>query len=136
MALDKRGRELPDPRPVEWPVGVSRPLSIQEEIQRFVRVEMSRRAQEHGMESFEEADDFDVEEEDDWQSPYQLTELQEETIGAPPAPRSPSGSEGEPPTPPAEQDLSGKDDVQPIGRKGTVADKRGAQESAQRESTT
>lgn len=70
--------EDPDQRPVDWPLNLKRPLTIQEEIQRFVRVEMSQRAQEHGHESFEEADDFDVEDEDEWQSPYELMEMQEE----------------------------------------------------------
>lgn len=79
MSLDKKGREVPDPRPVEWPANLKRPLTLQEEIQRFVRVEMSQRAAEHGMESFEEADDFDVGDEDEWQSPYEMTEMQEET---------------------------------------------------------
>lgn len=79
MSLDKHGREVPDPRPVEWPANLKRPLTLQEEIQRFVRVEMSQRAAEHGMESFEEADDFDVGDEDEWQSPYEMTEMQEET---------------------------------------------------------
>lgn len=66
MALfDDQGRQIPDPRPVEWPTGLSRPPSLQDEIKRFVRMELSRQAADQGVESFEEADDFDLDEDPD-----------------------------------------------------------------------
>lgn len=80
MALNERGHEVPDPTPVEWPAGVRRPETLTEQIQRMVRVAVSQQAAAAGMETFEEADDFDIEDEDgDPTSPYELTMMQEES---------------------------------------------------------
>lgn len=74
-----------DPTPVEVPPFYTRPPTIKEDLQRYVRYEVSRAAQDSGFESFDEANDFGIEtddELDDWDSQYQLTPLQEEeTIG-------------------------------------------------------
>lgn len=56
----KPGREYVDPQPVEWPVGVSVPESLEQKIARMVRTSVSIHASQHGAETFEEADDFDV----------------------------------------------------------------------------
>lgn len=64
MRFDDQGRELPDPKPVALPLGAKRPESITEQIRRLIRGEMSRQAVEEGNESFEEANDFDVDEPD------------------------------------------------------------------------
>ena len=65
--------------PVELPVGHDRPLTLRQELQRYVRYELSREKEAEGFESFEEADDFEPEDsEKDWASQYELTELQEE----------------------------------------------------------
>jgi len=53
-------KEYLDQTPVEWPVGVSVPESIEQKIARMVRTGVSQFAMENGAESFEEADDFDV----------------------------------------------------------------------------
>jgi len=59
--MDKKiSHEYLDQTPVEWPLGVSLPESIEQKIARMVRTGVSQYAQEHGAESFEEADDFDV----------------------------------------------------------------------------
>lgn len=63
--LNERGHEVPDPTPMALPVGVKRPLSLREQIQRFVREELSAVSAQQGHETFEEADDFDIEDEDD-----------------------------------------------------------------------
>lgn len=76
--LDERGREVPDPTPVEWPAGMRRPESLTEQIQRLVRVAVSQQAAAAGFETFEEADDFDVDDEEDPLSQYELTAMQEE----------------------------------------------------------
>lgn len=69
-------REMPDSRPVEWPVGISRPKTIQEMIQESIRTHFSQQASRQGMESFEEADDFDVEDDDgDFVSPYEIRDM-------------------------------------------------------------
>lgn len=54
------GREIIDPRPVEWPLGVSVPESLEQKVARMVRVGVSQFAEDHGAETFDEADDFDV----------------------------------------------------------------------------
>lgn len=70
--LDKNGHEILDPRPVEMPVGFHRPETLAEQIQRMVRTEFSEAASNAGFESFEDADDFDVEDEIDPGSPYEM----------------------------------------------------------------
>lgn len=75
---DEKGQEIPDPRPMAIPIGMKRPETLQEMIARMVH-QHSVVAQRHGHETFEEADDFDVEDEDVPVSPYQMTQMQEET---------------------------------------------------------
>lgn len=71
--LNERGQEVPDPAPVAIPAGFARPESMAETIQRLVRGSVSRAAREQGLETFEEAEDFDLddEEDDDRSSPYE-----------------------------------------------------------------
>ena len=73
-SLDERGWEIPDPTPVEIPAGFSRPESLEAMVQRMVRTRVSDIAAEEGFETFEEADDFEVDEEDyvnDPSTPYE-----------------------------------------------------------------
>ena len=58
------GKEYPDQTPVELAVGLDRPLTLREEMKRFIREEIAQRAQLEGAESFDEANDFDIEDED------------------------------------------------------------------------
>lgn len=69
---DELGREIADQRPVELPLGVRRPPSMAEMIQAAVRREMSAAAAARGQETFEEADDFEVDEDPDPLSPYEI----------------------------------------------------------------
>lgn len=78
--FNERGHELPDPTPVEVPIGFRRPLTLQEEIMRFVRREMSQIAEQQGFETFEESDDFDVDDDVMPYSRHELTPAQEERI--------------------------------------------------------
>lgn len=78
MKFDDRGRELPDDTPVEVPLNWKRPPSLREMIQQHIRTEMSLTAQGEGMETFEEADDFEVDEDPDPLSQYELREMAEE----------------------------------------------------------
>lgn len=64
--------EVPDKTPLEIPVGFQRPPSLQEQIQRLVRVELSDRASSEGMETFEESEDFGEDDRDDPTSPHEL----------------------------------------------------------------
>lgn len=91
--------EIPDPTPVEVPL--FRPLSIHEEMKRFIRSEMSRQAAEAGQESFEEADDFDVGDDDEIVSPYEMVELKEEFPVFPPNAEGAGGPAGPTPEPQA-----------------------------------
>lgn len=61
---DVNGREVNDPTPVEIPAGMRKPETTAEIIARLVRHEVSRAAERQGFESFDEANDFDVEEDD------------------------------------------------------------------------
>jgi len=75
---DSQGREIPDDTPVAMPLGFDRPEDISETIRRLVQNELSAQADERGDETFLEANDFDVEDEDVWVSPYELQPMQEE----------------------------------------------------------
>lgn len=62
-----------DPTPLAIPVGMKKPESIAEMVQRLVRsAEMRRYAESQGAETFEEAEDFDVGDDMDPSAPYEL----------------------------------------------------------------
>lgn len=63
---DERGREIPDQTPVELPAGCKVPESLDSMIARMVRGHVSELAAKEGMETFEEANDFELEEEDEY----------------------------------------------------------------------
>lgn len=70
--------EKVDVTPVEVPAEMRAPPTWKEEMQRYVRYELSRKAEERGLESFEEFNDFEVDEEDpEWESEYELMPEQE-----------------------------------------------------------
>jgi len=64
--IQKRERiyEVPDPTPVELPLNYQRPPSMAEQIQHFVRQEISAQASIQGLGTFHEEDDFDVDDAD------------------------------------------------------------------------
>lgn len=64
--------EDPDPTPFAPTVGIRRSESLEEKMRRMIRDEMSHVAERQGMETFDEADDFDVEDELDPQSMYEI----------------------------------------------------------------
>lgn len=72
VRLDERGHEIPDPNPVELPLGMKRPETLAEQVQRLVRTSMSAHAAMHGMETFEEAEDLEVDEDFDPYTPYEV----------------------------------------------------------------
>lgn len=67
-----RGRENPSPERLSMPSGFERPLTLQEQVQRLVRSSLSRYAEMQGFESFDEADDFDIEDEIEPHTPYEV----------------------------------------------------------------
>lgn len=70
--LDEHGREVLDPTPVAPPVGYKRSPSMVDHIRNMVKSEMLRQAAESAdMESFEDADDFEVDDDPDPYAPYE-----------------------------------------------------------------
>lgn len=65
------GFEVPDPMPAAAPAGFKRPETLAEQVQRLVRGAISRQAEAQGVETFEEADDFDVGDDFDPTTPYE-----------------------------------------------------------------
>lgn len=94
--FDKDGRQVCDPTPVEVPLNVKRPPTMEEMIQRQVRVELSRAMDAQGFETFEEADDFEIDEDPDPLSGYEIVEMVREPGDGPDA--SPPGPPGPAPT--------------------------------------
>lgn len=78
MEYNARGEELPDDTPIDLPLRFKRPPTMQDQIKAMVRHELSVRAQAVGMESFAEADDFEVDDDAEPVSPHELTLMQEE----------------------------------------------------------
>lgn len=72
--INEDGKEVLNPKTMFLP-GHEDPLSIKEQIQKLVRVELSRQAEAQGKESFEQANDFDVDDEDaEPLTPYELND--------------------------------------------------------------
>lgn len=70
--LDGHGREVLDPTPMAPPIGYTRQVPLHLQIREMVRSEALRQAAEaEGMESFEEADDFDVDDDFDPRTPFE-----------------------------------------------------------------
>lgn len=73
------GQEIPDPTPVAMPLGYERPESLSDLVARMVRVHISKQAHELGLETFEEADDFSMDEDDEvLPSQYEMSGMEEE----------------------------------------------------------
>jgi len=80
-SLFKNGREYPDPTPVAPPLGFIKQPTLAETMRQMIVGEALRRhARESGLETFDEADDFNVGDDFDPSSPY------EETFEPPPQP--------------------------------------------------
>lgn len=99
------GDELPDPTPMAPPIGYKKQPSMVEHIRTMIRSERLRQeAEAAGAESFDEADDFDVEDDDFPPSPYEFDHLFEPPTSIDHPPKAEGGGEGggspEPPPPP------------------------------------
>lgn len=81
-----KNEEIPDNTPVELPIGYKKPESLQDMIARMINVH-SQIQERAGNETFEEADDFDVDEEESPVSAYELTQMQDEFIQYQESPR-------------------------------------------------
>lgn len=72
---NEKGEMIPDCTPVEVPVGFGAPESLESMIARLVRVESTRAAETGSAETFEEADDLDMEDDDPIASAYEVREM-------------------------------------------------------------
>jgi hypothetical protein len=91
--LTDDGLELPDPTPVAIPVHLRVPESMDSRIARIVSHSLSKAAQEQGFETFEEADDFDIDDdpidpETPWEKDHDLATAHaaERGVVSPPTP--------------------------------------------------
>lgn len=66
------GKEYPNPIPNEAPLGFVEQKPLHEQIRDMVKNEMSRQAEAEGFETLEEADDFDVDDDFDPGTPFEL----------------------------------------------------------------
>ncbi len=101
-------QEHPSPIPVAIPVGYDQPDTMAEMVQKYVRQEMSAHAHENAMGTFQEEDDFDLDDDDQLDLPLSGYEVHEYDMldepdpqAAPPATPAPEASQ-EPPATPAE----------------------------------
>lgn len=62
--LNDKGEEICDPRPMEMPIGFKRPMPLADEIRMMLQKSIQQELEEAGVESFEDADDFELEDED------------------------------------------------------------------------
>lgn len=84
-------KEYPDPSPIEIPAELKRPESMDQRIKRLVHSQIQAKAMEEGFETFEEANDFEVDDSfdgDGIMSPYDVQEMEPEY----PVNEFPSGS--------------------------------------------
>lgn len=72
-------KEIPDTTPVHVPGNTQKPPSLREDMRRFIREELSKQAQVHEAETFEDADDFEEENPDlDMLTAYTVIDLKPE----------------------------------------------------------
>jgi hypothetical protein len=85
---DEKGRFIPDPTPIEVPLALRQGETEAMRIARAVSLEFSNQAEKNGFETWEESQDFDVE--DEWElfpeSEFEIKEMQEEFLMDEPAP--------------------------------------------------
>lgn len=99
------GREHPDPTPIELPIGYEHPPTLREQMQRYIREELSVQAAETGLGTFEEENDFEPEDPEEVQlSGYEVHEYEFVEEPASPLREDPEGTElgaqdGRTPTP-------------------------------------
>jgi hypothetical protein len=77
--LLKCGSEKPDPKPMNIPVGFKKPQNLKEQIHQMIKNErLIHEMEAAGMETFEDADDFDIGDDYDPTSPYEMDFDQEQ----------------------------------------------------------
>lgn len=98
--LNVMGHEVPDPTVIEPPLGYIPQPDLMEQMRRMVQNEMSRIAALQEFETFEEADDFDIDEDPvDYTTPYEM--YFDPPAGEPAGPPADSNARPDPNAPPA-----------------------------------
>jgi len=105
--LNPEGKEVNNPKPLFIASEIHRPPSLQEQIQRVLRSNISRQAHEQGHETFEESQDFDVEDPFDSPDPNTIYQVLDEEI--------PVMKEEKPPSDETETDEKDDTEVEPDG---------------------
>lgn len=78
---DENGREMCNPVPMEISPVHTRPLTLQDQIKRLLKKELSLQAQAQGKETFQEANDFKVDDDvEEFKSNYEFNEMTEEFL--------------------------------------------------------
>lgn len=95
--VNEAGKEVLSRVPVAPPVGYKPSPSMIDHVRAMVRQEMSRAAAEQGYETFEEANDFEVGDDYEPNSPYEEQEMEPATVL--PAADAGGASDGLPPDP-------------------------------------
>lgn len=110
--LDAAGHELNNPNPINANIDIVKPLTLQERITRILNTGISLNAQAAGKETFLEANDFDVDEEDEIPEP--LTKYQQlvDEIPAMTEEPPPEESDTSPPSPEEESPVQTEEDAQ------------------------
>lgn len=71
VRLDDSGHEVPDKTPLELPVGFKQQETVAQMVARLVRRDVSLYAAQHGAETFDEADDFEIDDDPEPFSPFE-----------------------------------------------------------------
>ena len=72
--LTSDGKEVNNPKPTINYTPINKPPTLEEQIQRLMRNELSTVAHDRGMETYEESQDFDVDEDPQEPEPYPVME--------------------------------------------------------------
>lgn len=70
-SYNEKGEEVLDPTPIKIPAIMRPAMTLNERILMLTRQELSRAAQAGGMDSFEEADDFEIDDDIPLESPWE-----------------------------------------------------------------
>lgn len=97
------GKERVDPTPVELPVD-ARPLTMEDRLKAYIRQQISFRAEQQGMASFDEEDDFDIEDDEEMAQPYPVQDMH--PLGEPDSPQETLDGSGATPLPQEEETAS------------------------------
>ena len=78
--LNAEGQEINNPKPMLLSTDVKRPPTLQEQIQRVLRSNVSKEAHEQGFETLDESQDFDIEDSFDSKDPDTIYQVLDEEI--------------------------------------------------------